>query len=150
MSVSQALQTEQEDLTPTEEAFKSASSPKELPGSIELEPFNLLRRTLALRMGVFGPLQEALPADLKDWRPDQLAALFHNAVTCVWACTLSPAEVSKARRDPNAEARAYEWAEAQGYDDAHFQPLLALYARINREGAPSKGIQDGSNAESEP
>jgi hypothetical protein len=110
--------TETLDLT-TDEALLSSLAEHELE-ELKLEPFSLLRQTIA--------------TDLCDRTPGS----FFNAVITVWVCTLSPKEALKAHADMDtARIQAFEWAEARGYSLFNYQPLIEAYGRLEKEFAAS-------------
>src|SRR5260370_39897326 len=113
-----------------EQALVSALTPKQV-GDIELQPFSLLRQVIAIDLC---------------WGS---SSNFFNAVMTFWVCTLKPLEALKVHEDvAQAQLRAFEWAEAQGYSIVNYQPLLDAYKRLNDELAAStkaraRGGQDG-------
>jgi hypothetical protein len=115
----------EEEIADADDAFMSASTPKSVNGQ-ELEPFSLMRQTVALEI------------------VGQDASAFFDAVVRVWLCTLKPKEVVKARLDKDQSTiTAFEWAESVGFSFKNWRPLLDLYKRINAE------IRQSTNAVSE-
>ena len=111
-----------EEIQDADQAFMSASTPKELNGQ-KLEPFSLMRQAIALEI-------QGLNTE----------TAFFEAVIRVWVCTLSPLEAIKAKRDKDqALLTAFEWAEKQGFNQDR-KPLFDLYKRINDE------VQHSTNA----
>src|SRR5258708_37406627 len=123
------MNVEEIDMT-TEQALVSALTPKQV-GDIELQPFSLLRQVIAIDLC------------------RSSSSNFFNAVMTVWVCTLKPLEALKVHEDvAQAQLRAFEWAEAQGYSIVNYQPLLDAYKRLNDELAAStktraRGSQHG-------
>src|SRR5260370_2636980 len=123
------MNVEEIDMT-AEQALVSALTPKQV-GDIELQPFSLLRQVIAIDLG------------------RGCSSNFFNAVSAVWVCTVKPLEALKVHEDvAQAQLRAFEWAEAQGYSIVNYQPLLDAYKRLNDELAAStkaraRGGQDG-------
>src|SRR5258705_1778170 len=123
------MNVEEIDMT-TEQALVSALTPKQV-GDIELQPFSLLRQVIAIDLC------------------RSSSSNFFNAVMTVWVCTLKPLEALKVHEDvAQAQLRAFEWAEAQGYSIVNYKVLLDAYKRLNDELAAStkarlRGGQDG-------
>jgi hypothetical protein len=125
------MNTEELDMT-TDQALVSALTVKKM-GETELQPFSLMRQLFSV--------------DLCGKSRNRIA----DAVVTVWACTLSPAEILEAWEDiTQARLDAFRWAEAQGYSIVNYEPLLAAYARLNRElvASTSARIKGGSDGES--
>jgi hypothetical protein len=116
----------------TDQAFVSAITPKKLNG-IKLEPYSLMRQVVAMELNV--------PNSSK----------FFDAVMRIWVCTMSEDEALDLRNWrpedeenplPNdwrkeAQKKAFQWAEAQGYSMLNYKPLLDLYDQLDRELAAS-------------
>src|SRR5258708_7933288 len=123
------MNVEEIDMT-TEQALVSALTPKQV-GDIEMQPFNLLRQVVEIDLGRGS------------------SSNYFTAVMAVWVCTLKPLEALKVHEDvAQAQLRAFEWAEAQGYPIVNYQPLLDAFKRLNDELAAStkaraRGGQDG-------
>lgn len=87
-------------------------------GDVKLEPFSLLRQSIA--------------ADLCDYGGGSL----FNAIMTVWVCTLSTKEALEAHMDMTAaKEKAFEWAEKKGYSLWNWKPIVEMYNRLNREWA---------------
>jgi len=124
--------TETLDLT-TDEALLSSLAVHEL-GELKLEPFSLLRQTIAI--------------DLCDRTPG-----FFNRLMTVWVCTLSPKDALKAHADSeDAKLKAFSWAEGRGYSLSNASELDAAYDRLEKEFAASANahIRSGGNGEADP
>jgi hypothetical protein len=114
--------TEELEMT-TDQALISALQVKKV-GELELQPFSLMRQLFSV--------------DLCRKSRNRI----FDAVVTVWTCTLSEAEVLEAWEDiPQARLRAFDWAELQGYSIMNYEPLLAVYARLNRELMASAGAR---------
>jgi hypothetical protein len=123
--------TEEDIEMTTDEALISALTPKQV-GEITLEPFSLLRQVIALDLC------------------RRSSSVFFNAIMTVWVCTLKPLEALAAHEDiAAAQLRAFEWAEAQGYSMANYEPILEFYKRLNRELSTTTqvGVRGGSDGE---
>src|SRR5258708_21188385 len=126
------MNVEEIDMT-TEQALVSALTPKQV-GDIELQPFSLLRQVIAIDLC------------------RSSSSNFFNAVMTVWVCTLKPLEALKVHEDvAQAQLRAFEWAEAQGYSIVNYQPLLDAYKRLNNElSASTKARAPGAQLANSP
>jgi hypothetical protein len=117
----------------TDEALISSISEHQLE-ELKLQPFSLLRQTIATDLCDFG------------------GGSFFNAIITVWVCTLSPKEALKAHADmETAKLKAFEWAESRGYSMTNWDSLLQAYKRLNDEWASVSGVREkpGENGDGE-
>jgi hypothetical protein len=115
----------------TDQALISALTPKRVD-EFELKPYSLMRQLLAMR----------LTRDIDE--------AYFNVIQTVWVCMLEPVEALRALKDiEGSQLRAVEWAEAHGYSILHYQPLLDIWRRLNRELSASAQVRvrDGGDGE---
>jgi hypothetical protein len=118
------------DMT-TDEALVSSLSEHKID-ELKLEPYSLLRQSVS--------------SDLCDGPPGS----FFNAVMTCWVCTLSPKEALKVHKDPEeAQVKAFDWAEKNGYSLWNWKPVVEAYNRMQREwyAASKAHIRPGENGD---
>lgn len=102
----------------TDAALISALTPKQV-GEITLEPFSLIRQSIA--SALCGAIE----------------AQFFNEIVTVWVCTLTELEALQAIENTESikesRIKAHKWAEAQGCSLLNYKPIVDIYTRLNRE-----------------
>ena len=113
-------------------AFLSAMEPKYL-GELRLEPFSLMRQSVALSLGCSDKREDA----------------FFDAIVMIWLCSLSEDEVLDAKIDKRKALKdAFKWGDSRGYSMVNYEPLLKLYTRLSAEIRQSiNAVSSGNGTE---
>jgi hypothetical protein len=126
------MMLDDEEIETTNQAFASAITPKTL-GDIELEPFSLLRKHVAFRLGT------GIEGNF-----------YYDSVIFAWLMSRPEKEVARVARNDDSKDQAvvdaFAWAEANGLDKDKSQGLADLIKRINLELDRSTAIE-GQNGD---
>jgi hypothetical protein len=125
------------EIETTNQAFASAIVPKSL-GNIELEPFSLLRKHVAFRLGT-----------------GKEGNVYYDSVIIAWLMSRPANEVARVARNEDSKDQAiidaFAWVEANGLDKDQSRGLAELIKRINLEldrstaVEPQNGDQESKN-----